>query len=63
MIDTDYTFGTTTFACDECGNEEEFEGFDGKVDVGGAAKEAKEGGWKIIYVNGDWEHYCPSHNE
>ena len=58
MIETENTFGTTTIYCDGCSHEETFDGFDGQVDFMGAIKEAKEGGWIMKRVDGEWEHHC-----
>ena len=60
MIYSDYAFGTTDLYCDgpSCKNSEQFEGFDGHVDFRGAIKEAREKGWIIKMIDGDWMHFC-----
>lgn len=65
MIDTDKCFSTTTIYCDSegCDYDEMFDGFDGHVFVKEAIREAKENGWTMIKVDGEWEHYCPMCSE
>ena len=62
MIESEDTFGTTTIYCDviDCDKDEEFESpIDGIPDHEEAIEEAKENGWEIEKVEGEWEHMCP----
>lgn len=60
MIESESTFGTTTITCDfnDCNEDFEHEGFDGKPDYATACAEAKIQGWKIIYDDGEYLHFC-----
>lgn len=58
MIDTDDTFGITTFYCDYnlCDDEFVHEG-DNQVDFQKAVDEAKESGWIIKNIDDEWMHF------
>ncbi len=40
--------------CDDCGAE-----LEGYFDFQDAVDGMKANGWKIIWHNGDWRHFCP----
>lgn len=42
--------------CDKCGQSEYLDYYWDNFQ--GAIAEAKSSGWKINYVNGEWEHTC-----
>lgn len=60
MIESEYTFGTTTLFCDleGCNNEHTHDGFDGRPDFKDAIQDAKSYGWLIVYHEGEWLHFC-----
>jgi len=53
-------FGVLEIECDGkgCKRTFEHEGFDGYRDFSGATKEARENGWIITKIDGDWCHFC-----
>lgn len=67
-VNYDNEFGIVTFTCDgkkgKCNEEFIHEGFDGRCDVGTAAKAARTEGWKISKDEADeWYHLCPDCKE
>lgn len=42
--------------CDECSN---YLNCDVYEDFGGAIQMAKDEGWKIRKIDGEWQHFCP----
>ena len=66
MFDPEYTFGTTMVYCDrkDCKQEMEVEGFDGHcLPFEDVAKEIKEYGWTVKFVDGAYMHLCSQHSE
>jgi len=61
MIDTStvYWWMDLDIFCDTCGDADNYEG----TDFYDALKEAREDGWKIKKLFGEWKHYCPECNE
>jgi len=54
----DKTYGKYDLECDSCGESEvNMDSFDDALNY------AKENGWKIKKINGEWKHYCPDCNE
>ncbi len=60
VLETERIFGTTILYCDAkgCNQEQEFEGFDGEVDIKDSIVDAREEGWLVTYMAGEFEHYC-----
>lgn len=66
MFDPEYTFGNTMVYCDrkDCKQEMEVEGFDGHcLPFEDVAKEIKEYGWTVKFVDGSYMHLCSTHSE
>jgi len=62
MIDLIFELGEAEITCDECGYEETFDGFDGKINIYEVIDYMKEDGWKIYKDKNDWQHICPECN-
>jgi hypothetical protein len=59
MLEKDHS-GFTTIYCDGelCAEKFEHDGW-GAVDIIGAVEKARDEGWRIKRVDGEWIHFCP----
>lgn len=56
-IDYNNVLGEMDMECDECSTAESFDG-----EWQECLEQAKENGWSIEMVRGEWDHYCEEHN-
>ncbi|MGI9491039.1 MAG: hypothetical protein ACR2QF_01295 [Geminicoccaceae bacterium] len=57
MIERNREAGVFEVSCDKC--PDGYETFDVDWDWDAMISELKEAGWKIIFHEGEYEHYCP----
>jgi hypothetical protein len=57
MIQKDKETRKFVWYCDECPEELET----GETDFNDARLKALDEGWRSVFVNYEWRHYCPEH--